>query len=286
MTAAKSKSVHDRLLNLARSRSEAFNRLLIRYALERFLYRLSISPYQNQFCLKGAMLFDVWFGIPHRPTRDIDLLGFGPDDPDALKSVIQSLCDIDCEDDGMRFDAASVVVEEIREAANYAGLRAKLSGYLGGARCPVQVDVGYGDAVTPKPVESEYPVLLEGVPAPQVATYPRVTVMAEKLEAIVTIGMANSRMKDYFDLLIMSREAGVELQELAAAIAATFRRRGTTVPVQLPIGLSHEFATDTLKQKQWKAFLSKNELSASGLEDVIAEIRNFYLEVIHLAADL
>jgi len=283
---ARSTSVHDKLLNLARSRGEIFHHLLIRYTLERFLYRLSISPVRGQFCLKGAMLFDVWFQTPHRPTRDIDLLGLGSDDPDALKSAIESLCDIDCVDDGMRFDAASVVVEEIREAASYAGLRVKLSGYLGSARCPVQIDVGYGDAVTPEPVESEYPVLLEGMPAPQLTTYLRVTVMAEKLEAIVSIGMANSRMKDYFDLMVLGREAGTDAQELAAAIAATFRRRGTAIPVEIPIGLSHEFATDALKQKQWKAFVNKNGLSAPELEEVVAEIRDCYSEAVRRAADI
>lgn len=286
MTNARSRSVHDRLLNLARVQGETFNRLLTRYAMERFLYRLSISPVRDRFCLKGAMLFNIWFKMPHRSTRDIDLLGFGENDPDALTLAMQSVCDAACSDDGMRFDAASVAVDQIRETATYGGLRVKLSGYLGDARCPIQVDVGYGDAVTPAPLASEYPVLLEEMPSPRLATYPRITVMAEKLESMVSIGMANSRMKDYFDLMVMRHEDDTETHDLAAAIAATFRRRGTLIPKGVPMGLSQTFATDPLKQKQWKAFLHKNALEGPQLDMVVAEIRDYFEEAMGMASML
>ncbi len=271
MTQPKVRSVHDRLLNVARSRGEAFNRLLIRYALERFLYRLSISPVKNRFCLKGAMLFDIWFDTPHRPTRDIDLLGLGPGDTDSLRSAIKAVCDGQCPEDGMRFDSTTIEIKAIRESATYAGLRVRLSAYLGRARCPVQIDVGFGDAVTPAAIEQTYPALLEAMPAPKLACYPPTTAMAEKLEAIVSLGMANSRMKDYFDLLMLMDK--VSAAQLATAMEATFQRRGTAMPKQMPVGLSDDFATDALKQQQWQAFLDKNGLDAPNLKSVVTRIR-------------
>lgn len=199
MTANLAASIHARLLNRAKARGEEFNLVLTRYAVERFLYRMSIMPARENYCLKGALLFDLWFEIPHRPTHDADFLGFGPMDAEALSITMREICGVTV-DDGMIFDATSIMVEEIREEARYGGLRVRLVGNLGKARSTVQLDVGYGDAVTPGPEEAVYPTMLDDQSAPRLKVYPRATVVAEKLEAIVSLGMTNSRMKDFFDI--------------------------------------------------------------------------------------
>lgn len=267
-------SIHARLLNVAKANGEDFNLILTRYALERFLYRLSRLPAREVYWLKGAMLFDLWFGMPHRPTHDADFLGFGPVDSAALADTMRDVCGVAAED-GMVFAPNSIRVDEIREEARYGGLRVRLLGTLGKARCSVQLDIGYGDAVTPGPEEAVYPTLLAGQPAPRLRVYPRATVVAEKLEAIVSLGMANSRMKDFFDLRALAREGMLDPADLGEAIAATFQRRGTAVPVEIPLGLSDEFAGDAVKRAQWQGFLNKNRLDASSLADAIAEVRGF-----------
>ena len=275
-------SIHARLLNRAKARGEDFNLVLTRYAIERFLYRLSIVPAREAYWLKGALLFDLWFDVPHRPTRDADFLGFGSADTEALAVTIRDICGV-AVDDGMRFDSASITIEEIREDVRYGGLRVRLLGRLGNARCTVQLDVGYGDAVTPGPEEAVYPTLLDDQPPPRLRVYPRASVAAEKLEAIVSLGMANSRMKDYFDLRALAHEGVLDAQLLGDAIAATFQRRGTAVPVDVPLGLSDEFARDAAKRAQWKAFLGKNRLDAPTLDEVIGEVRRFVTEPLKLA---
>jgi hypothetical protein len=275
-------SIHARLLNRAKARGEDFNLILTRYALERFLYRLSLVPAREAYWLKGAILFDLWFDVPHRPTRDADFLGLGPMDTEALAGTIREICGV-AVDDGMEYDPASITIEEIREDARYGGLRVRLLGRLGNARCTVQLDVGYGDAVTPGPEEAVYPTLLDDQPPPRLRVYPRAAVVAEKMEAIVSLGMANSRMKDYFDLRALAREGALDARLLGDAIAATFQRRGTDVPVEVPLGLSDEFARDAAKRAQWKAFLGKNRLDAPTLEEVIEEVRRFVAEPLELA---
>lgn len=266
--AARAASIHARLLNGARERREDFNLTLGRYALERFLYRISVSEVREQFVLKGALLFDLWFDEPHRPTRDADFLGFGEEDAEALTETIRAVCAIRA-DDGMSYDPATVTTTEIREEANYGGLRVKLRGQLGKADSPVQLDVGYGDAVTPAADEVELPTLLVDQPAARLRVYPRETVVAEKIEAIVKLGMINSRMKDYFDLHALHRERGTDESDLVRAIAATFQRRGTAIPGELPVGLTPEFAHDRRKRAQWGAFLTRNQLASPPLEVVV-----------------
>lgn len=266
--AARAASVHARLLNGARERREDFNLTLGRYAVERFLYRISISDARDQFVLKGALLFDLWFHAPHRPTKDADFLGFGPMDAAALTETIRSVCTLEA-DDGMRYDPATVAAAEIRDEANYGGLRVKLRGQLGKADSAVQLDVGYGDAVTPAPCEVELPRLLDDQPAARLRAYPREAVVAEKLDAIVKLGMINSRMKDYFDLHALRREQAISMADLTRAIAATFQRRGTPIPTLLPVGLTPEFALDAQKRTQWAAFLRKNRLESPPLADVV-----------------
>lgn len=267
-------SIHTRLSARAKVRGEIFQEVLTRYGIERFLYRLSLTPARDTLWLKGALLFDLWFDVPHRPTRDADFLGLGSADRDALQSVVRDACRIDVPD-GMRYEPDSIRVREIREDAHYAGLRVTLTGTLKNARCPVQLDVGYGDAVTPGPEEAVYPTLLDDLPAPRLKVYPRETVIAEKLEAIATLGIANSRMKDYFDLRALARDGAIDPLILSEAIRATFERRRTPLPVGILLGLDDQFARDKVKQVQWNAFLVKNRLQGPTLDIVVREVRAF-----------
>lgn len=190
-------SVRARLLNVAKAKGVDFNQVLVRFALERILYRLAQSQHAERFLLKGALLFTLWYDMPHRTTRDADLLGFGSSELDAVAQTFREIAAV-AVDDGMAFDPASVTVEEIRKEAGYGGVRVVIAGELAKARCKTQIDVGFGDAVTPGPVDSVYPVLLDDLPAPRLRTYPTYTVVAEKLHAIALLGMTNSRLKDYY----------------------------------------------------------------------------------------
>lgn len=265
-------SVRARLLAIAKAEQTDFNAVLVRYALERFLYRLGQSAHADRFALKGAMLFNLWFAMPHRPTRDVDLLGFGASDLDSIAQDFREIVSVPAED-GMVFDADSVQVAEIRKSAGYAGARVLVQAELARARCKVQADIGFGDAVTPGPVDATYPVLLADFAPPQLRTYPVYTVVAEKLHAMVLLGMTNSRLKDYLDLWILLERETLSADTLASAVAATFARRGTPLPNVLPIGLSDEFANDASRQALWATFLRKNALAAMPLGDVVGALR-------------
>jgi hypothetical protein len=246
--------------------------LLTRYALERLLYRLSISSEKDHFLLKRALLFDLWCDVPLRPTRDIDLLGFGLAEIPHLCGVFEELCNLEV-NDGVIFDQNSIQAEEIRKEANYSGIRVTLVGMLDAAKCPVQVDIGYGDAVTLKPESVTYPVIFDDMPAPQLRVYSKYTVVAEKVEAIISLGMANSRMKDYFDLWVILSSSNLEKATLLGAIEATLNRRGTPKPIVIPIGLSDLFATDKQKNSQWMAFVKRNKLNAEPLSHTVQYLR-------------
>jgi hypothetical protein len=276
-------SVRARLLNRARQTKQDFSLVLTRYAIERLLYRISISNHADQFLLKGALLFDLWFDIPHRPTRDADLLGFGSAQLPHIEGVFKEICAIDV-NDGMTFQADTVHATEIRKEANYAGVRVMLLGLIDGARCQIQVDIGFGDAVTPDPEEVQYPVMLSEFAAPRLRVYTRYTVVAEKFEALSALGIANSRMKDYFDLWVLSRQTDFDGDILRQAIRATFDRRQTTLTGQAPFGLTDAFAQDAQKQIQWQAFLKKNRLEALALDEVIRALATFMLPVIGAAS--
>lgn len=272
-------SVRDRLLNKARTEKLDFNLLLTRYVLERMLYRLSISKQRDQFLLKGALLFDLWFDVPHRPTHDADFLGFGSAEIPHIEEIFRDICRIEVED-GIAFQPDTVKAAEIRKEANYAGVRVTLLGMLDSARCAVQIDIGFGDAVVPGPDEVHYPVILGEMPGPHLHVYPRYTVVAEKLEALTSLGMLNSRMKDYFDLWILANHSDFDGQIMSRAVAATFERRRTAVPTRVPIGLSDEFINDVQKGKQWQGFLRKNALDPMSLATVVVDLRDFLMPVL------
>lgn len=265
-------SIRARLLNVAKAQGVDFNQVLVRFALERILYRLTQSPYADRFLLKGALLFTLWYDMPHRATRDADLLGFGASDLESVAQIFREIAAV-AVDDGIVFDPASVSVEEIRKETGYGGVRVVIAGELAKARCKTQIDVGFGDAVTPNPVDSVYPVLLGDMPAPQLRAYPIYTVVAEKLHAIALLGMTNSRVKDYFDLSVLLQRETFDVDLLAQAIKATFERRGMVVPAELPIGLTDEFAHDASRQALWQAFVRKNELDPEPLATIVARLR-------------
>jgi hypothetical protein len=282
MISGKSASVHDRLLALARKEKSDFNLILTKYGLERLLFRLSMSPYKDRFLLKGALLFSLWFDEPKRPTRDADLLGLDPLGVDQMEETFRAICNIE-DADGMLYLGDSVKAVEIREDSHYGGIRVELIGKLGNARLSLQIDVGYGDAVTPEPVPVYFPTLLSDCGQPSLRAYPRETVIAEKLEAMVVLGMANSRMKDYFDLFILFGESSFNPDLAALAIAHTFARRKTALPHTLPLGLSEDFASDEIKNTQWNAFLKKNHLMAPSLYEVVSVIRVATMKLIEKA---
>lgn len=272
MTANRAASIRARLKQHPETSKQDFNLTLTQYGLERLLYRLSVSEHAPNFLLKGALLFQLWYGQSHRPTRDADLLGFGPDDVPTLIGVFRSICSI-AVDDGILFDPESVAGTEIRKDTGYGGVRVDLRATLDGARLALQVDIGFGDAVTPEAQPITYPTLLTDVPAPTLRAYPKATVVAEKLHAVTVLGMTNTRMKDFFDLWVLLQDTTLDDAELQRAIAATFTRRQTAVPGTEPIGLSDAFAEDPTKQVQWRAFLKKNRLQAMNLIEVISYVR-------------
>ena len=238
MTANRAASIRQRLLNRARQEQETFDAVLNRFGRERLLYRIGISEYREQFLLKGAMLFALWYDMPHRPTRDVDLLGFGLGELFVLEQVFREITQQPV-DDGLRF-SETVKAEEIRREADYAGARVSVMATLEQARIPLQVDIGFGDLVTPAAELSDYPVLLEDLNPPRLGTYPVYTVIAEKLQAIVSLGMVNSRLKDYFDLQVLLEREQLDEQVLAEAVRRTFAVRSTPLPQQAPLGLSSE----------------------------------------------
>lgn len=272
-------SVRQRLLNHAKKSGENFNLLLIRFANERWLYRLSVSDYKDRFLLKGASLFTLWFNVPHRPTRDIDLLGFGSKEIADVEKIFREICDIESAD-GLVFKSEMVKGTEIKEGQEYQGVRVTFLAFLGNARINLQVDVGFGDAVTPRAETAAFPTVLD-FPAPELKAYPKETVVAEKFEAMVKLGMTNSRMKDFWDLQVMIGEFEFDSVTLQKAIRATFERRRSPLPKILPLALSEEFSSDPGKQTQWKAFLRKNNLDdTKDLASVIDSLRKFFLPII------
>ena len=269
MSANLSASILSRLLTLAKQRGDDYSLLLNRFGMERLLARVSTSPYADRFLLKGALLFALWYDTPHRPTRDADLLGFGPDDEANLIGTFRNIAVMDL-GDGIMFDPESVKAQAIREDNTYGGTRITLVARIGSARCALQIDVGFGDAVTPGPQTVAYPTLLNDFQAPTLRVYPVYTVIAEKYQAMVMLGQANSRMKDFFDLAVIARRTELDGATLAAAITATFARRQTALPTGRPLALTKQFSEDAAKLRQWQAFLNKNRIAAASLGDTIA----------------
>lgn len=273
-------SVRARLLNLARSSGQSFDLVLTRFALERLLYRLGQSRHADRFVLKGAMLLMTWLEEPHRGTRDLDLLGFGDPSPEAILAAFRDILGQDVSD-GVSFDIEAIRVDRIREELEYGGLRLRTTAEISGARIGVTIDIGFGDALEPGVDLLDYPSMLD-LPAPRLRAYARETVIAEKFQAMVALGRANSRMKDFYDIWILSRSFAFEGDRLARAIAATFARRGTPIPVEVPDALTSAFAADEQKQQQWRVFVEDVAHDPGPLADIISALADFLMP--HAAA--
>jgi len=272
-------SIRARLLERARKDGVDFQILLTRYALERLLYRLSVSGERENFVLKGAMLFITWLTDPFRPTRDLDLLGQGDPNIDAVTKRFRGIFSTEVPDDGVKFDLARMIVESIRDQAEYGGIRVKTSASIAGAKVPIQIDIGFGDAITPGPMDIQYPALLDA-PSPRLKAYPPETVVAEKFEALVSIGIANSRMKDFYDLWMIAQTFQFQHHLLSTAMRRTFERRSTPWPPNHPTGLTDAFALE--KDKMWRAFLKRERLGAApeDMSRVVTDLRAFFRPVI------
>jgi predicted nucleotidyltransferase component of viral defense system len=268
-------SVRDRLLSLSKAIRQSFDLVLTRFALERLLFRLGQSVHADRFVLKGAMLLMTWFDDPYRGTRDLDLLGFGNPDPDAMLTTFRSILAQDA-GDGVYFNVDALRVDRIREELEYGGLRLRTTAEISGARINVVIDIGFGDAVEPGVELVDYPSMLD-LPAPRLRAYARETVIAEKFQAMVALGRANSRMKDFYDIWILSRSFTFDDDRLPRAIAATFARREAPIPHELPDALSPSFAGDAQKQQQWRAFIEDVALNPGELATVVEDLAAFLM---------
>ena len=268
-------SVRQRLLNKARETVRPFQELLQYYAMERFLYRMSQSPHSHKFILKGSLMFVAWRAPLSRPTMDIDLLGRISNRTDYIVEAVRDVCAQEVEPDGMRFDPDSVAAERIVEDADYEGVRVRFLAYLDTARISMQLDIGFGDQVVPSPGIVEYPSILQ-MPAPNIHGYSRESAVAEKFEAMVKLGVLNSRMKDFYDIWLLCRQYDFAGETLTSAIRTTFANRGTEMTTQ-PVALTGSFSEDATKRTQWRAFIRKSRLenAPQELADITSAIALF-----------
>ena len=276
-------SVHDRLKRLAKEEGRPFQELFYFYAIERFLFRLSESSYSDRFVLKGALMFAGWGIFPRRPTRDIDLQGLLRNSVDYLVSVVKEICEVAVVPDGMMFDPSSVRGEQIMDEANYQGIRVYFTGYLGNAPIYLHLDVSFANVITPQEILVNYPSLL-GMPDFQIYGYPYETAIAEKFQAMVVLDRINDRMKDFYDIWLLSERVQIRGETLLSAMHATFRERNTALPVDLPTALTSEFARQ--RQPDWTRFLKRSILQEQDMpsfELVIGVLREFLWPVVQNA---
>jgi predicted nucleotidyltransferase component of viral defense system len=266
-------SVLARLKNLARRDKVALEYLLNRYAAERLLVRLSLSRHRDRVALKGATLFRVWEGPQHRATRDVDLLSWGSSEPSAAEEFVREICAIEVEGDGIVFPPETIEASRIKEGDEYEGVRVKCRPRLGTAELLVQIDIGFGDDAELE--LAQYPTLLDGMPSAELRVYTRESVIAEKVHAMVHLDLANSRMKDFFDVHHLAANFAFDLDRLAHAVRATFARRSTDLPTALPLALTQEFGSDPIKTTQWQAFLRKTSLDAPELSQLVGRLAVF-----------
>ncbi len=268
-------SAHQRLLNKAKDATRPFNELLQHFANERFIYRLSKSPQADRFLLKGALMFSAWTGSGSRPTMDIDLLGKIDNSLEVIVAAMKDICEIEVEPDGMTFHSETVTAARITEGAEYEGVRCRVRGSLGKARISLQIDIGFGDVIVPGPCKVAYPALLD-FPPPELKGYTKESTIAEKFQAMVNLGVLNSRMKDFYDISFLSRMFDFMGETLAEAIEKTFENRNTPIIVN-PTVFDHSFTKDEDKLVQWLGFIKKAKLTDApeSFEDVAAAVKVF-----------
>ena len=278
MTTNVAASIRSRLLSGAKAEGTEFQLFLDRYACERFLYRLGESEIRDRCILKGASLLALWMDEPYRATRDVDLLTFGDNDEETVQGVMTTICSISCPKDGLALDLSTLEVSAIRDGQRYGGQRATLVALLGTARCHIQVDFGFGDVVIPGPEEAQLPTMIDGVPAPFLLTYPRVSSIAEKFESMVQLGTGNSRMKDFYDLWALSETFAFDGLELQEAVARCFDRRGTPWSAELPEALTPAFYSNPRLQDYWTSYGHHGallHLPPSAFEEIGSRIQSF-----------
>ena len=281
---AKSASVLAKLKNVRDATEGDFNQILSRYVGLRFLARIAASKHANDFLVKGATLFLIWGGDVYRPTRDIDLLGFNASDPEALASVMKEICTQDVGDDGIDYDPNSVQAAEIREGTAYGGIRCTIQANIGSAKEQLQIDIGFGDAVNPEPEMVELPRILEEASIHQMKAYRFETAIAEKFQAMVELGLANSRMKDFYDILYISKHNEFNGEDLGKALTETFKRRRTDLPTDTPLPFSEEFWSDKQVTTRWSAFIRKNDLDSVPLKEICQSLIEFLMPVCKVLA--
>ena len=245
-------SIRARLLNRAKSRGIEFQLYLVRYACERFLYRLGQSEVRDRLILKGGILLSLWMFEPFRSTRDIDMLAFDENHVEVIRDVIKTVCAVSCPEDGLEFDVDTLKVSPIREGQVYGGQRATLTALLNSAKATVRIDFGFGDAVSPE--DAVMPTLIDSLPAPSLLVYPMVSVIAEKFQAMVHLGLSNTRMKDFYDMWALSESFNIDGDALLVAVADCFKRRGTPWTEELPEALTSEFYSDANIQMEWDRY--------------------------------
>lgn len=278
MTTNIAASIRARLLNRARTEGTEFQLFLDRYACERFLYRLGESEARDRCVLKGASLLALWMDEPYRATRDVDLLAFEADDEEKIRSVMTTVCNVSCPEDGLVLDISTLNVSTIRDDQRYGGQRATLIALLGTAKCNIQVDFGFGDVVIPNPIEEHLPTLIEGVPPPVLQTYPKKAVIAEKFEAMIQLGSRNTRMKDFYDVWALSEIFPFDGALLREAVARCFERRNTPWTDTMPDALTSAFYSDPGRQELWGAYGRRGEVLSpppSAFEEVGQRIQSF-----------
>jgi len=272
-------SIRDRLLNKSKELKRPFLEILQYYAMERFLYRLSISDFSKNFYLKGALLFKIWNPEMHRATMDIDMLAKTLNKRENLEKICKKICNIQSiPDDGIQFDVKSIKSSEIQIEAEYGGIRLEFEAELNKAIISMQVDIGFGDIITPKPQSIIFPTILN-LPPPHLQGYTPESVIAEKLEVMVKRELTNSRMKDFYDIWILSKSSFVQKDKLIQAIQKTFQHRGTIIPIH-PFCLTTDFSNHPEKQNQWNAWIKKMTISSTiSLPDIISELKTYLLPI-------
>lgn len=279
-----SASVRQRLLNRSKADNRSFNELLQYYAMERFLYRLSLSDHAQHYILKGALMLRAWNSPEFRPTMDIDMLGKTGNEEENITAQIRDILAVEIEPDGLTFDSNSIQTERITEDADYEGIRVRFRGALGTARIIMQIDIGFGDIVYPGPEKAELPCMLDS-PAPSLLCYSRESTIAEKFEAMIKLGQLNSRMKDFYDIWLLSRQFEFELSSLAEAVRLTFKQRGTELNEPID-AFSADFISS--RQPMWAAFRKrlKQDHVPESFQEMATEVELFLEPVIKGVSDI
>lgn len=271
-------SIYSRLKNVARQRKRPVQEILKYYAMERFLYRLSVSPHQNTFYLKGGLMLMVWNPMSHRATVDIDFLVKTSNSIDNLQKIINTICEIEVIADGVRFTSETLKLSEAQLEAEYRGISAAFSAQLFTAKLPMRIDFGFSDTILPYPAAFKYPTLLD-LPAPELRGYTPQTSLAEKFESIIRLGFANTRMKDFYDIWLLIQQFDFDRIELQGIIHQVLKNRGTSVEIS-PIAFLETFYDNPMKKDKWNAFLKDISHGPVSLEKVIGDLRTFFITVL------